>query len=257
MQRAAHKRRARPKPPPQHRPTNAKQHPPNNTPQTTPPNKQNNQPKQKTPLFVSIKKAPLLPKLRASSPDYREAAAHFSAHDESSPAIALDREKCVKCGRCVEVCQDVQGMDVLGWFARGRERHIGFMCGELEALAQREARVKDRVVMRACVLVGWVGGMCFFARCPLPRLNSTPKTLKFESLQKHPFQNQQRTTDSDMTASACISCGQCVSVCPVGALSEATHWRQVLDLLASKRKVCARVRLNEGVDEWMRMDEGG
>lgn len=40
-----------------------------------------------------------------------------------------------------------------------------------------------------------------------------------------------------MTASACISCGQCVSVCPVGALSEATHWRRVREELASKRRV--------------------
>lgn len=43
--------------------------------------------------------------------------------------------------------------------------------------------------------------------------------------------------DSDMSFSACISCGQCVSVCPVGALSESTHWRAVQDALASKRKV--------------------
>lgn len=27
---------------------------------------------------------------------------------QTSPAIAIDREKCIKCGRCVEVCQDVQ-----------------------------------------------------------------------------------------------------------------------------------------------------
>jgi len=40
-----------------------------------------------------------------------------------------------------------------------------------------------------------------------------------------------------MTVSACISCGQCVSVCPVGALSERTHWRAVMELLASKHKV--------------------
>lgn len=36
------------------------------------------------------KQAPLLPKLRGASPDYREAASHFSAHDESSPALALE-----------------------------------------------------------------------------------------------------------------------------------------------------------------------
>jgi predicted molibdopterin-dependent oxidoreductase YjgC len=43
--------------------------------------------------------------------------------------------------------------------------------------------------------------------------------------------------ESDLELSKCIECGQCVSVCPVGALSEKTSWRQVLQLLQSKRKV--------------------
>ncbi|KAI8475667.1 MAG: iron only hydrogenase large subunit domain-containing protein, partial [Monoraphidium minutum] len=78
--------------------------------------------------LISKYQVPMLPKLRTQSPDYREVAGHYGAHDVTSSAIALDREKCIKCGRCVEVCQDVQKMNVLGWFARGRERHIGFMC---------------------------------------------------------------------------------------------------------------------------------
>lgn len=45
--------------------------------------------------------------------------------------------------------------------------------------------------------------------------------------------------ESDLELSKCIECGQCVSVCPVGALSEHTSWRQVLSLLQSKRKVGA------------------
>ena len=34
---------------------------------------------------------------------------------------------------------------------------------------------------------------------------------------------------------SCIECGQCVVVCPTGALFERQEWRQVLDLLDSKR----------------------
>jgi NADH dehydrogenase/NADH:ubiquinone oxidoreductase subunit G len=40
-------------------------------------------------------------------------------------AIAVDLDKCVKCGRCVTACQEVQQMNVLGWMGRGRDRHPG------------------------------------------------------------------------------------------------------------------------------------
>ena len=33
--------------------------------------------------------------------------------DESSPAIVRDHRKCIKCNRCIEVCQDIQGVGVL------------------------------------------------------------------------------------------------------------------------------------------------
>jgi NADH dehydrogenase/NADH:ubiquinone oxidoreductase subunit G len=35
----------------------------------------------------------------------------------------------------------------------------------------------------------------------------------------------------------CIECGQCVSLCPVGALIERSEWREVLELLHSRGKV--------------------
>ena len=37
--------------------------------------------------------------------------------------------------------------------------------------------------------------------------------------------------------SKCIECGQCSSVCPVGAIVEHSEWRQVLDALENKQKV--------------------
>lgn len=57
----------------------------------------------------------------------------FQPSLQSSLAIKLDREKCIKCMRCVTTCSEVQGMNVLGAFSRGRERHIGFLYGERQA----------------------------------------------------------------------------------------------------------------------------
>ena len=39
--------------------------------------------------------------------------------DESSASIVLDPEKCIKCGRCVQVCQDLQGVFALEFIGRG------------------------------------------------------------------------------------------------------------------------------------------
>lgn len=39
--------------------------------------------------------------------------------DTSSSAIVLDPHKCIKCGRCVQVCQDLQGVFALDFIGRG------------------------------------------------------------------------------------------------------------------------------------------
>lgn len=39
--------------------------------------------------------------------------------DTSSASIVLDPEKCIKCGRCVQVCQDLQGVFALEFIGRG------------------------------------------------------------------------------------------------------------------------------------------
>ncbi len=39
--------------------------------------------------------------------------------DTSSPSIVLDPNKCIKCGRCVQVCQDLQGVYALDFIGRG------------------------------------------------------------------------------------------------------------------------------------------
>ena len=175
---------------------------------------------------------------------------------QTSPAIALDRDKCIKCGRCVETCQDVQKMNVLGWFARGRERHIGFMLGGLGWGVGRAGRVwgarqglqgasQQRGVRiggsSQNVSAGKAGrGVPLASPTARRTTRPTPRGLK-RSLPPRP-----RPADSDASVSACISCGQCVSVCPVGALSESTHWRSVLELLESKHKVGGIVAAGAG-----------
>ncbi len=39
--------------------------------------------------------------------------------DTSSASIVLDPQKCIKCGRCVQVCQDMQGVFALEFIGRG------------------------------------------------------------------------------------------------------------------------------------------
>jgi NADP-reducing hydrogenase subunit HndD len=74
--------------------------------------------------------------------------------DVSSPAIVRNPDKCVLCRRCVSVCNEVQGVGVLGTTDRG-----------------------------------------------------------FESIVAPPFHHLLDEVD-------CVYCGQCVNVCPVGALTE-------------------------------------
>lgn len=45
--------------------------------------------------------------------------------EDSNPALVRDMSKCVRCGRCVEACQNVQGTDAIGY----QNRSIHFAIG--------------------------------------------------------------------------------------------------------------------------------
>jgi iron-only hydrogenase group A len=90
--------------------------------------------------------------------------------DISTPALVRDNAKCIKCRRCVSVCNEVQKVGAL--FPQGR----GF----------------DTVIGPA------------FA--------------------------------SDLDGVACVQCGQCAAVCPVGAISERSHLDMTWEALDDPRK---------------------
>lgn len=86
--------------------------------------------------------------------------------DTSSPSIVRDPNKCILCRRCINVCSEIQGVNVLAALERG-----------------------------------------------------------FETVVSPAWQQQLANT-------ACTNCGQCVLVCPVGALTEKDDTERVWEALA-------------------------
>jgi formate dehydrogenase major subunit len=64
-------------------------------------------------------------RLRQYSAEYDASAGVFGGEvvddppDTRHPFIRLEPEKCILCGRCVRICEEVQGAEALGFFKRG------------------------------------------------------------------------------------------------------------------------------------------
>jgi NADH-quinone oxidoreductase subunit G len=88
--------------------------------------------------------------------------------DTSSASIVLDPEKCIKCGRCVQVCQDMQGVFALEFIGRGD--------GTVMAPAAM-LQLEDSPCVRC--------GQCA-AHCPVGAIYEKDETDSFRSAVKDP-----------------------------------------------------------------------
>jgi NADH-quinone oxidoreductase subunit G/NADP-reducing hydrogenase subunit HndD len=81
--------------------------------------------------------------------------------DISSPAIERDPDKCILCGKCVRVCEEIQAVSAIDFIGRGSKTVVG------------------------------------------PAFNE------------------------GLNISSCVNCGQCIVVCPTGALREQSALKEV------------------------------
>jgi len=91
--------------------------------------------------------------------------------DASSVSLIRDPEKCILCGRCVRVCEEVQGVAAIDFTKRGFQTVIAPACNKS------------------------LGG------------------------------------------TACVNCGQCILVCPTGALREQSNLKEVWDAVNDPNKI--------------------
>jgi len=87
-----------------------------------------------------------------------------------NPSVVRDMNKCIKCGRCVQVCNDVQKVGAIYNIGRSTEMRMG------------------------------------------------------------------PAYDYDLSQASCTYCGQCINVCPVGAIYEQNDITKVLDAIEDKNK---------------------
>lgn len=72
--------------------------------------------------------------------------------DQSSPAIVREFSKCILCGRCVRVCQEVITSNSIDFINRGRQTHIG-------AAMDRDLNFSSCIQCGQCVLVCPTGAL--------------------------------------------------------------------------------------------------
>ncbi len=88
--------------------------------------------------------------------------------DVSSPSIVRDPDKCILCGKCVRVCEEIQGVSAIDFVGRGSKTHIG--CAFEEGL-----NVSSCINCGQCIMV-----------CPTGALSEKSSTKEFMAALRDP-----------------------------------------------------------------------
>ncbi len=73
--------------------------------------------------------------------------------DASHPDILLDKNRCIRCGRCIRASRQVDGKNVFGYIGRGINKRVGV---DGKNLADTDVDVNDKAVAQGTCPVGCI-----------------------------------------------------------------------------------------------------
>ena len=73
--------------------------------------------------------------------------------DASHPDIALDTNRCIRCGRCIRASEELDGKGVFGYVGRGINRSVGV---NGDNLAATNAEITDKAISPEICPVGCI-----------------------------------------------------------------------------------------------------
>ncbi len=128
--------------------------------------------------------------------------------DETHPFILRDPNKCIKCGRCVRICAEVQGAGVLGYIYRGFVAEVAPEFGDSLTKTGCEACGK-------CITV-----------CPVGALTEKNKTIK-------PYPRE-----DDVVEQSCGLCGTGCSISVHQSLGNVSYISHPEEQDFNRRNIC-------------------
>jgi NADH dehydrogenase/NADH:ubiquinone oxidoreductase subunit G len=96
--------------------------------------------------------------------------------DVSSPSLLRDPEKCILCGRCVRVCEEVQGVGAIDFIGRGSQTTVG-------TAFEQGLNVSSCIYCGQCIMV-----------CPTGALREQPPRARHQRAARPEQDRRRRST---------------------------------------------------------------